>query len=460
MFLETVRAEGLNHISYIIGDSGAAAVIDPRRDCRIYTEIAARHGTKISHIFETHRHEDFVSGALELARRTKARILHGNSAIIKYGEAVKDGTKLDLGNITIQVIETPGHTPESISIALSDRAFSSTPVAVFTGDTLFVGDVGRTDLYGARREEMSGKLYDSIHKKLLPLGDHVIIYPAHGEGSICGKKLAAREFSTIGYERQFNHLLAKNRKEFIKHKTTEEHYFAPYFRQVEKFNQDGIPLLAKLPEPFPESVDGFSDAIERNSILVVDVRAPEAYAGAHIAGSLAMPLTKLPLLAGWFLPYDKKIGLVTDRDEDAARARLYLMRMGYDNAELYLAGGMSAWTRSGKEFLSIPVVAANSLKPHSGNKEGFYLLDVRSHSEAEETPVNAQRRIWIGELPHHFKDLPRDRKIITLCGTGQRAIAAASLLRREKFANVEVCLGPDKNFKTIRARGKATQEAA
>lgn len=451
MFFEVIRAEGLNHLSYIVGDDGKAAVIDPRRDCRIYTEIAAAHGAKITRILETHRHEDFVSGSLELARRTKAKILHGNTKATKYGENTKEGSKLEFGNIELRILETPGHTPDSISITLSDKNFDSSPVAVFTGDTLFVGDVGRTDLYNSLREELSAKLYDSIHKKLLLLGDHVIIYPAHGEGSICGKKLATREFSTIGYERQFNPLLAKSRKEFVKYKTAEEHYFAPYFRQIEKFNHEGIPLVAKLPEPMPESAEGFSEAIDRNGMIVIDVRAPEAYAGAHIAGSLAIPLAKLPLLAGWFLPYDKKIGLVTDRDDDAVKAHLYLMRMGYDNAAFYLAGGMNAWLMAGKPFSSIPVIAANALKPPSGNKEGIFLLDVRSRTDAEEIPVNPQRRIWVGELPQHFGKLPRDRKIVTLCSTGQRAITAASLLRQAKFENVGVFLGSDKNFKTVEA---------
>ncbi len=460
MFLETIRAEGLNHLSYIVGDGGSAAVIDPRRDCRLYVDLAARHGTKITHILETHRHEDFVTGSLELSRRTKATIHHGDSLTFKYGESIREGYKLELGNVLIQTLETPGHTPESLSFTVSDKNFNAKPVAVFTGDTLFVGEVGRTDLYIALKEELSGKLYDSIHKKLLPLGDHVIIYPAHGRGSVCGMNIAEREFSTLGYERQFNPMLSKNRKDFIRHKLEEDHYFSPYFRHVEKLNRDGIPLVAKIPEPVPEGADDFSAAIDRNNMIILDIRSPEAFAGAHIPSSLAIPLNKLHLLAGWFLPYDKKIGLVMDRDEDAVIAHLYLMRMGYDNIAIYLTGGMNAWIVAGKPFSSIPTVPFSALKPLSGNKEGFFLLDVRSRSEAEEMPLNAQRRIWIGDLQQHFGNLPRDRKIVTFCGGGQRAIAAASLLRQARFSNVEVCLGPDSDYKITRTSGKSLNKAA
>lgn len=460
MFLEKVRAEGLSHLSYIVGDDGRAVVIDPRRDCQLYVDIATRHGARITHIIETHRHEDFVSGSLELARRTNAKILHGSSSSVKYGEGIKEGAKLEFGNMELRILETPGHTLESICVTLSDKAYSDKPVAVFTGDTLLAGDVGRTDLYGTRQKELSEKLYDSIHKKLLPLGDHVIIYPAHGEGSICGKKLAAREFSTIGYERQFNPFLAMKRKEFINYKANEEHYFAPYFRQVEKFNQDGIPLVDKLPKPIAKSPDEFAKAIEKNGMIIIDVRTPEAYAGAHIEDSLAIPLENLPLLAGWFLHYDKKIGLVTDRNEDAAKARLYLMRMGYDNAVLYLACGMRAWIMAGQPFSSLSVATPSALKLPSNDAERVFLLDVRSRFEADDIPINAHRRIWIGELPQHFGNLPRDRKIITLCKSGQRAITAASLLRQAKFADVAVCLGSDKSYKTIQTPKEFAQKLA
>jgi hydroxyacylglutathione hydrolase len=198
MFLETIRSEGLSHLSYILGDGNEAAVIDPRRDAKIYQEIAYRQGARITHIFETHRNEDYVTGSLELARLTDAKIHHGQAMQFEFGQPVADGDSFHIGHIRLDVLETPGHTLEHISLSLTDTASGEGPVAVFTGDTLFIGDVGRTDFYPDRAEEVAGMLYDSLHDKLLPLGDHVILYPAHGVGSVCGSGMANREFSTLG----------------------------------------------------------------------------------------------------------------------------------------------------------------------------------------------------------------------------------------------------------------------
>jgi hydroxyacylglutathione hydrolase len=204
MFLEIVRSEGLSHLSYIVGDGNQAAVIDPRRDSAIYLDIAYREGARITHIFETHRNEDYVIGSKDLARCTGADIYHGGALPFEYGDAVGDGNTFELGEVLLQIIETPGHTEESISLTLMDKAFGDSAVGVFTGDALFIGDVGRTDFYPDRAEEVAGKLYDSIFNKLLPLGDQTILYPAHGAGSVCGAGMAAREFSTLGYERRHN----------------------------------------------------------------------------------------------------------------------------------------------------------------------------------------------------------------------------------------------------------------
>lgn len=457
MFLETIHTEGLGHLSYILGDAGKAFVIDPRRDCHLYVEIAARHAAKITHILETHCHEDFVSGAVNLSALTHAKILHGPSSTIKYGEIVHNGARLETGNISLQILETPGHTPESISLVMYDHHTRDMPVAVFTGDTLLAGDIGRTDLYGDLQEELTEKLFDSLHRKLIPLGDHIIIYPAHWGGAICCKTLATRKISTIGYERQSNPILSRKRKDFLNFKATEEHYLSPYFRYMKKFNQEGLPLLSGQMNSVPENADGFADIVDRNGMIVVDTRSPESYAAAHIPGSLAMPLEQLPLLAGWFLPYNKEIALIHDRDEDAAKARLYLIRIGYDNATRYLAGGMNAWVAADKPFVCTPVIPASALNPSSGSVEDIYLLDVRPRAESEKNPVNAQRRIWLGELPQHLGNLPRDRKIITFCGTGEQAMVAASLLQHARFTDVGACLGSNK---CIQARRKRTWKAA
>lgn len=455
MFLETVRAEGLSHLSYIFGDAGKAAVIDPRRDCKIYVDIANRRGARITHIFQTHCHEDFVLGSLELARRTDAKIFHGRELAFRYGAGVREGDAFTFGKLSLKILETPGHTPESICLTLADLAYSDSPAAIFTGDTLLVGDVGRTDLFPALKEELAENLYDSLHKKILPLGNHIVLYPAHGEGSVCGKNPASREFSTLGYERQFNPMLKRSRKDFIQHKLWEEHLTPPYFWQMQKFNQEGIPLLAKLPEPKPESAANFAAAMANDGLFVLDVRSPEAFAGAHIPDSLCIPHDKLSLMAGWFLPYDRKLGLVVENTEQAATVRLSLMRMGFDNASLYLAGGMTAWAEAGKSFASIPAVDAEELRRRIAVRDDLLVLDVRSRTECAETPCDPSQNIWIGDLPHRLNALPRDKKIVTFCSSGRRAIIAASLLQQANFKHIEACLGSDKTYKTLQIEKKA-----
>lgn len=461
MFFETVRSDKLGHLSYIVGDAGRAAVIDPRRDCKVYVDIANRHNARITYIFETHRNEDYVIGSLELSRRTKAQILHGNALPFKYGKPVSDGNKFDFGNVTLKVIETPGHTPESISIVMIDKEFGGNPVAVFTGDTLFVGDVGRTDLFAEMKEKMASDLYDSIHKKLLPLGDYVTIYPAHSAGSVCGKNMASREFSTLGYERHFNPLLQLDRKTFIDYKAAEEHHYAPYFRQMEKYNQNGIPLVAKLPEPKPMDVQDFSEAIDKGDLLVLDIRSPEAFAGAHIPGSLSIPLDMISAFAGWFLPYDKPVGLVTERQEDVEKARIYLMRLGYDNVAYYIAGGLNTWSSAGFPFGHMEAIHVDEIERRIKDGKDFLVLDVRTNEEFKNKPGKQSQNIYLGNLPQHLKDLPREKKITTFCSSGRRAVIAASLLRQTGlFDDVEVCLGSAMPEKMLAKRRKTEPKKA
>lgn len=230
MYLETIRSPGLAHLSYMIGHSGRAAVVDPRRDCDVYVNMAQQKGARIEYIIETHRNEDYIVGSTELARITGAKILHGNQMDFRYGQPVKEDDTLELGDLRLKVLETPGHTFESISIAVMDKGFGETPVAVFTGDALFVGDVGRTDFFPDQAEKVAGLLYHSIFHKILPLGDQAILYPAHGAGSICGEGMAEREFSSVGLERLSNPVLQNRDKEdFIRFKVKEHHYMPPLF---------------------------------------------------------------------------------------------------------------------------------------------------------------------------------------------------------------------------------------
>jgi hydroxyacylglutathione hydrolase len=290
MFLEKVKSEGLEHLSYILGHDGRAAVIDPRRDCQAYIDIAGQHGARITHIFETHRNEDYVAGSTNLARRAGAEIYHGMALDFSYGKPAVEGDAFQFGDMTLAILETPGHTFESISLVLRDSSYGDQPLAVFTGDLLFIGSVGRTDFFPDRHREVAGLQYDSIFDKLLPLGDQVIVYPAHGAGSVCGSNMAAREFSTLGYERENNpDLKFGSREAFVEHKITENPKIAPYFKKMERLNLHGAPPMDLLPEPPPMSAEWFENAME-TGMICVDLRSPEAFAGAFIPGSLAIPL--------------------------------------------------------------------------------------------------------------------------------------------------------------------------
>jgi len=440
MFLEIVRSEGLSHLSYIVGDGAQAAVIDPRRDSDIYLDIAYREGARITHIFETHRNEDYVIGSQDLARRSGAAIYHGAALPFGYGNAVRDGDRFELGDIELRVLETPGHTDESISLALLDKAFGASAVGVFTGDALFIGDVGRTDFYPDRAEKVAGKLYDSLFDKLLPLGDQTILYPAHGAGSVCGAGMAAREFSTLGYERKHNPRLQLGRDEFIQFKLAEQHQQPPYFRKMEELNQAGAAPLPELPRPAPMTAAQFAKA-QQDGMVVLDVRAPEAIAGALIPGSIAIPLEMVPSFAGWYLPYDRPIGLVMADGTAVEQAVRFLIRLGYDQVIGYLDDGLHAWETSGRHYHTIPAIHADILKARIENQVDYTLLDVRSQAEYQSARLPNAFHRYVGEVAATLEDIPAARPVTTFCGSGQRAIIAASLLKKHGIDEVEVCLG-------------------
>ncbi len=442
MLFQVIKSEGLAHMSYLVGHKGEAAVIDPRRDCEIYQNIAHHHGMEITHIFETHRNEDYVIGSLDLAHETGAEIYHGKALDFKYGNAVEEGDTFDLGDIKLGILETPGHTFESISITLHDTTYSSeSPIGVFTGDALFVGDVGRTDFFPDRAEEVAGLLYDSVFNKLLPLGDHVMLFPAHGAGSVCGGGMADREFSTLGFERQFSPVLQKtNRKEFINHKINEHHYQPSYFRKMEEYNQYGAPPMLELPDPRPMKADLFATAIEEG-MTVVDVRSPEAFAGAFIPGSYCIPVGMLSSYAGYFLSYDDRFGLVADNYADVETAMRHMIRMGYDNIHAFLDEGLHEWETSGRIFDSIGTVSGQSLAEKLRNDGHFTLLDVRKIDEYQEQHLPQSCHLFLGELQDHVDEIPRDKPVTTFCGSGIRAMIAASILKRNGFDEVVDNLG-------------------
>jgi hydroxyacylglutathione hydrolase len=442
LIFERVRSEGLAHFSYFISSGGGAVVIDPRRDCQVYLDLARRGETRIRHVFETHRNEDYVIGSLELARLTGARIYHGPGLDFRYGESLGDGQQFQFGGLRLTAIHTPGHTDESTSYMLADLDSGEEAVMVFTGDTLFVGDVGRIDLYGPEEaSRLAGNLYHSIFKRLLPLGDGVIICPAHGAGSVCGGAIGDREESTLGLERVQNPILQRIGKEdFVQFKVKEHHERPPYFRMMEKYNVEGPPLLDSLPRPSPLSPKEF----EREMMLgamVLDTRAPPAFGVAHIGGSYNIWLKGLASYAGWVLPYEKPVLLVLEDEAHLEEAVRYLIRLGYDRIAGYLRDGIEAWHRNAFPIERLTLLTVRELKERLDSGEDLAVLDVRGEDEWAEGHIEGASHIYMGHLESRLKEVPTDRPVAVICTVANRASLGASILRRGGIGDVSVVLG-------------------
>jgi hydroxyacylglutathione hydrolase len=442
MNLERIKSEGLAHISYFISSESEACVIDPRRDIEEYIELAYAEDATIKYIFETHRNEDYVIGSVELAQEGTAQIFHGPNLDFQYGTTLQEGQEFQVGNLKISWIYTPGHTDESVSYVLYDLDSGTEPIMAFTGDALFIGDTGRIDMYGSNEaRRLAENLYDSLFNKILPLGDHVIVCPAHGSGSVCGANISEREHSTIGIERKQNKTLQlTNKEQFIQYKLDENHFYAPYFPMMEKYNKEGAPLLKNRPKPKPMSPKEFQSKIEKGAFCV-DTRDPADFGGAHISGSYNIILDGLPLFSGWVLTYDKPIILIVKDYEDLEKAIRFLNRLGYDNIIGYLTGGIIGWYSHNFPTKSIPLLTAIELKEKLDNKEDIFVLDVRSQDEWEEGHIESAHHIYIGELKTKLEKIPHGKKIVTLCGNGTRASLAASLLRKEGYNDVMNVLG-------------------
>ena len=437
MILEKIKSAGISHNSYLVGSGNEAAVIDPRRDCQVYVSLARRKGLKIKYIFETHRNEDYVIGSLELQNITGAEIYHGPGLDWKYGITLKDGQSFRIGDVRLAAICTPGHSDESMSYSLADLNTGEDAVAVFTGDTLFVGDVGRTDLHGAGAAPgMASNLYDSIVSKLLPLGDGSIIYPAHGGGSVCGAHIADREESTIGIERARNRALQMDKSAFVASKIAEKMERPPYFRQMEKYNLEGPPLLGRLPSPVPLTVNEFRAEVGKG-VLVVDTREPAAFGGVHIEGSYSIWLEGLPNFAGWVLPYDKPLVLVLEEQSDLNKAVRYLLRAGYDSSvKGYLKGGIESWYKAGLAIQSLGLLSVHQLKIALDRREELLALDTRGEREWESGHIPGARHIYVGHLEQRLSEVPRDKAVAVYCESGRRSGLAASILLRAGYPKV------------------------
>lgn len=433
MIFEIIKSEGLSHNSYFLASGGEAAVVDPRRDVDVYLELAEKNSANIRYIFETHRNEDYTIGSMELARYVDAEILHGANLDFRYGTSVVEGDTFRLGNLELEVLETPGHTYESISVAVRDRSVSDDYLMVFVGDVLFAGETGRVDFFGPEKiPETAGLLYDSIHEKILPLGDHVVVCPAHGAGSVCGADIRDMDTTTVGYERLTNPYLQMGRDEFIEHKMSERLYTPPYFRRMEENNLRGAPVENPNLEALP--VPDFRDLLNEGA-QVVDVRNPTSFSSGHIPGSLNIWQDGFAAFAGYFLNYDDPV-LVVDDGRGVESVRRSLIRLGYDNMAGYLAGGFPSWYMAGLEFNAISAISVHELRELRGD---LFLLDVRKITDRERFYIEGSEHIWVGDLPDNIDMIP-EKDVVIYCDSGYKSTIAASILERHGF-NATTVLG-------------------
>ncbi|MBD3230584.1 MAG: MBL fold metallo-hydrolase [Candidatus Lokiarchaeota archaeon] len=449
MKLIKIRSEGLAHISYLLISENQACVIDPRRDAKIYIKKAYENDADIKYVFETHRNEDYIIGSLELVDIMDLDIYHGPGLEWEYGKTLKDGQVFHLGGLRLEVLLTPGHTDESVSYAVYDTITDTgdDAVLVFTGDALFVGDVGRTDMYGREEDRrMAENLYNSLFNKILPLGDQAIVCPAHGAGSVCGGNISEREDTTIGLERKHNKpLQIKDKEEFIKYKINEHHYFLPYFKKMEEYNLKGAPLLKDVPRFKPMNPKEFMEKIDEAVIL--DTRNPDSFGAAHIKDSYNIWLEGLASFAGWFLPYDKPLLLVVKNFNNLNEAHKRLLRIGYDNLAGYLIGGITSWYSNNFPIESNGLLTARDLKDRMDQDINTFILDVRSIDERKEGYIEGSKHIYVGELEKQINQVPKDTPIATLCGNGSRASLGTSILKRGGFQEVYTVLGSMKAWK-------------
>jgi len=438
MYFEQFYLGCLAHASYLFGSEGEAVVVDPQRDVEIYLETAAEHGLKIRHIFETHLHADFISGHKELAARTGATIYIGASAGAKFPHVdVQDGFELQIGKARIRVLETPGHTPESICLLITDEEKSAQPWAVLTGDTLFLGDVGRPDLSTTHTaQQLAGMLYDNLHNKLMALPDDVLVYPAHGAGSLCGRNMRAERSSTIGTERLTNYALQiRSREEFVHQLTSNLPTRPEYFVKDAEINREGAAALAELPEMQPILPAELSEML-RQGVTALDVRPGDQFAAGHVPGSINIALSgQFATWAGTLLGLSSRPVLIADSSDQLSEARMRLARVGIESERGYLEGGVDAWKQAGLAVATMDQMSVQELHEKLP-RGGVRVLDVRREGEWKAGRI-ADAAWWPldrfnGALPLANENLP----IAVHCKSGYRSMIACSLLQRAGFQNV------------------------
>jgi hydroxyacylglutathione hydrolase len=432
----------LAQASYLIGSEGEAAVVDPRRDVEEYLDEARAQGLAIRHVIETHLHADFVSGHRELAERTGAEIVFGRKAEVSFPHrAVGDADEIHLGKVVLRFLETPGHTPESISVLVIDAERAPEPRMILTGDTLFIGDVGRPDLVGARghsAESMAGMLYDSLHGKVLTLPDAVEVYPAHGAGSLCGRNMSTETASPIGEQRRSNYALRPMpRADFVRMMTIDLPEVPAYFPRDVAINREGAPALAAVPLPPALGVEKAERRIAAGA-FVLDVRSAAAFGTGHVPGSVNIGLSgQFASWAGTLVAADRDVLIVAEEADQVREAVTRLARVGLERFCGFLDGGVVAWHDSGRPLARLPQWAVDELRAQLSERGAqLQVVDVRRPGEYAAGHVPGAISRPLDRLDREAATLDRSRPTAVVCASGYRSSTAAAVLRRMDFADI------------------------
>lgn len=445
MYFKQITVKGMGCLSYIIGcpQAQVACVVDPKRDVQIYLDLARQNGLKITHVFETHIHADHVSGNMELHSRTGAEIcfMEGTPVTFPHTE-VKEGESVSFGNARLEFLKTPGHTPDSMSIMVTDISRSKEPWLLLTGDCMFVGDIGRPDLAGEELlEQQTANLYNSLYNKLGKLPIDLEVFPAHGEGSLCGKGMSAKPSSTIGFETKNNPALNLSKDDFI-HQMQQSFPDRPKsFSHIINTNKNGPPLLERCPIVRDLSPQQVKAQMERGAVIL-DTRDTAAFGGVHIPGSINI---------GFALQTANWIGMVIDpdaelilivNDEDAYEAMsIQLHRVGYDNIIGYLYGGIASWQEAGLPIDQLWQLSTEKLKNKLENKSYDHFIDVRTPAEWSKGHIEGAIHLPLATLLNDLPDFAKDEEVIVTCGVGYRGNIAASFLQGQGFEHVHSLAG-------------------
>lgn len=454
MFFRKRYVPGLAIYSYVVGDdaAGVCAAVDPTRDVEPLLQIARENGLAITHVVETHVHADFASGARELKSRLDGRPeivasgLGGDEWTPAYADrVVNDGDEVRMGQTRLQAVHTPGHTPEHISWAVFDEGRSKdTPCLLLTGDFLFVGDVGRPDLLGDEaQQKLARELYQSVFERLERFPDFVEVYPAHGAGSLCGKALGSRGSTTLGYERRLSPAFQQAEVEQWTADLLSGMPIAPdYFSRMKELNRQGPPVLGgELPGQAAISPADAHRAADDDH-LILDVRPKEAFAGAHIPGSINIPLGhNLPTWAGWVLPYDRPLLIVANTPDDVREVVTHLVRVGLDDVRGHVDGGIWDWEKQALPLGTLNTMSVHDLQAQITGGDRPTVLDARTEREWNAGHIDGAVHIHGGQLQQRTEEVPRDRPVAVICGSGYRASIAASFLRRAGHDDVSNVVG-------------------